>query len=116
MEVPDPELKKIFGKWDWISSTGGIAGKPIGVSSYGDIIQLEFGRDGTYKKFKNDSLIDQKKFSFSQATSIQNHEPVWVVSPGESSLKMAVSFSGSDTLMLNEQVHDGFEHVYVRIK
>ena len=117
MQVPDPELQKIFGKWEWVSTSGGFAGKAITPAREGYTVRIEFSNEGIYHKFKNDSLADRKQFSFVQKESIQTHQPVWLLSfEGESSLPMAVSFSGRDTLMLDEQVHDGFEYVYARIK
>lgn len=116
MQVPAPELKKIFGKWEWVSTSGGFAGKTITPASEKYTSKLEFSSGGIYKKYKNDSLAEQKKFTFSQATSIHNHQSVWIISLDGSALKMAVSFSGNDTLMLNEQAHDGYVHVYARIK
>src|SRR5215813_9456583 len=116
MELPDPELKKIFGKWEWVESSGGFAGKITTPLKAGYNMRIEFGKEGTCQKFKNDSLIAKKPFSFSQKESIQTHKPAWVISLDESSIPMAVSFSGNDTLMLNEQVHDGYQNVYTRIK
>src|SRR5687768_11235483 len=114
MQVPDPELKKIFGKWEWVSTTGGIAGMTITPLSAGHTIRLEFKSDGTYLIYENDSLVNTTRFSFSQSTSIHNRKPVWLLSfaetpasSNEKSVPISVSFSGQDTLLLNEQVHDG---------
>jgi len=116
MQVPDPELQKVFGKWQWVSTSGGFAGKTITPASEKYNQRLEFTHDGTYKKYKNDSLVDGKNFSFSQSKSIHGLKQVWIISFDESSLKMAVLFLGPDTMILNEQVYDGFSHTYVRIK
>ena len=116
MQVSDPEQKKIFGKWQWVESSGGFAGKITTPSKAGYTERIEFSNDGVYQKFKNDSLIDKKPFSFSQKTSIQTGKPARVLFLNEGSIPMTVSFSGQDTLMLNEQVHDGFSYTYVRIK
>ena len=116
MQVPDPELKKIFGKWQWIETSGGFAGKITTPTKAGYFERIEFSNEGIYQKFKNDSLIERKPFSFSQKTSIQTGKTAWVLSLNEGSIPMAVSFSGQDTLMLNEQVYDGFSYTYVRMK
>lgn len=116
IQVPHPNLKKVFGKWQWVSSTGGFAGKTITPASEGYPLRVEFRTNGIYRKYKGDTLIEKKKFSFSPETSIHHGKPVWTVSFADSSLKMAISYSGPDTLMLNEQVFDGFGHVYARIK
>lgn len=116
LQLPDPELKKIFGKWEWVESSGGFAGKTITPVSEAYTARIEFRSDGKYEKYKSGTLIEQKRFSFSQETSIHNRKPVWAVSFDESSLKMSVAFSGQDTLLLNEQLYDGYGHVYARIK
>jgi hypothetical protein len=123
MQLPDPELKKIFGKWQWVSTSGGFTGKTITPASEGYTVRIEFSSNGIYQKYQNNALTDRKNFSFSQGTSIHNHKPVWVISfteavPhfNESPQAMSVSFSGQDTLMLDEQAYDGYGYIYVRIK
>ena len=123
MQVTDPNLKKIFGKWQWVESSGGFAGKIVTPQKAGYSLRLQFSTDGIYLKYKNDSLVDRKKFSLSRQKSIHNNNEAWVVSftddtPvfNESPLPMSVSFEGSDTLILNEEVYDGFQYKYLRIK
>jgi hypothetical protein len=116
MQLPDPELRNIFGKWEWIRSCGGFAGGCITPASQGYTLRIEFNPSGIYKKFKNNSLTEQKTFSFSQETSIHNHLPVWVVTFSGGAQPMAVSFSGQDSLTFDENAYDGYGHEYVRIK
>src|SRR5689334_18447118 len=108
IEVPSAELKKIFGKWEWVSSTGGFAGKTITPASAGYQVRLEFNSNGAYKRYKNNSLEDQRNFSFQQETSTYNHQTVWAVSFSGSPLSMLVDFSGNDTLLLNDNAYDGY--------
>ncbi len=125
MQVPDPELTKIFGKWNWISTSGGFAGKIRTPSNMGYTVRVEFSNAGIYQVFKNDTLTDKKKISFSKRKSIRSDKQVWVVSyeplpdifkDTNPALPAEVSFSGQDTLMLNDYVYDGFTYTYVRIK
>ena len=122
IEIPDPELKKIFGKWEWIQSCGGFAGGCISPATQGYTISIEFSSNGIYKKYKNNNLVDREAFSFSQGTCIHNHQQVWFVSftqmppHHQSAFPMSVSFSGNDTLMLDDERYDGFGHIYARIK
>jgi hypothetical protein len=123
MKGTDPDQEKIIGKWQWLERSGGFVGKTTTPLKEGYAIRIEFDKNGIYHKYKNDSLVDRKQFSFSKQTSIRNQKDVSVISFiddtlkfNESPLPVSISFQGNDTLMLNEEVHDGFEYVYVRIK
>jgi len=123
MQVPDPELKKIFGKWQWIESSGGFAGKATTPSKEGYIARIEFSNEYMYQLYRNDTLIDRRKFIFSKDKSIHRDKQVWIISFAQDTtleygppLPMEVLFQGEDTLMLKEKVYDGFSYTYVRMK
>ena len=64
MQVPAPELKKIFSKWQWVSTSGGFAGKNSTPSNAGYDLRIEFKSNGMFVRYKDSTLIDNKKFSF----------------------------------------------------
>src|SRR5258705_9482965 len=64
MQVPDPELKKILGKWEWVSTSGGFAGKNSTPSNAGYDLRIEFKSNSMFVRYKDSTLIDNKKFSF----------------------------------------------------
>ncbi len=59
----DPELQQAQGAWDWIESSGSIAGRTFTPESEGYTLRLEF--DGNrVRAFRNDSLVGTSEVSF----------------------------------------------------
>lgn len=121
--LPNPELKKIFGRWEWIETSGGFAGKIITPAKTGIAYAIEFSTNGIFQYYKNEKLIDKKLFSIIEGTSIYGGEKAYIVSYSNvdslfrgSMPNQSVSFSGSDTLYLKEECHDCFSTVFVRKK
>jgi hypothetical protein len=121
--LPNPELKKIFGRWEWVESSGGFMGKVITPAKAGYTEEIEFLKDGIFLKFKNGNVIDKNKFSISEGKSIFKAESSYIISfspvdsSGPSSMqKQSLSFAGNDTLFLSEECYDCFSHVYLRKK
>ena len=121
--LPDPELKKIFGKWEWVESSGGFAGKIITPEQTGHASSIEFSSRGVYQYFKDNALTDRKHFSITEGKSIYTGGTAFIVSYSindslfRGSLQnQSVSFKGSDTLLLKEECHDCFSTVWVKKK
>jgi len=121
--LPDPELKKIFGRWEWIETSGGFAGKIITPSKAGYTDEIEFNKEGIFQEFRNGTLQDKKRFSITTDKSILKEDSAYIISfsPIDSLFrrtmkKHSVSFSGSDTLHLNEECFDCFSTVWSRKK
>jgi hypothetical protein len=121
--LPNPELKKIFGKWEWIQTSGGFAGKIITPAKAGYSEEIEFTKEGLFMEYKNGKLQDKKKFSITVGKSILQKDSAYIISFStvDSSFiraieKQSVSFKGSDTLQLNEECNDCFATVWVRKK
>ncbi|MBK5283990.1 MAG: hypothetical protein JJE25_01180 [Bacteroidia bacterium] len=121
--VLNPELKRLFGRWELIETSGGFTGKFITPKTSGHFEEIEFTMYGNYIKYETGNLSDKKKFNISEEKSIFNKNPVYIISysDADSSLTrllipQSVRFGGADTLYLNEECYDCFSHVYVRKK
>ncbi|HLG35787.1 MAG TPA: hypothetical protein VI757_12970 [Bacteroidia bacterium] len=121
--LPDSELKKIFGKWEWIETSGGFAGKIMTPAKTGTTDEIEFSTQGIFQEFKNGKLQDKKRFSITKDKSILKGDSAYIISFSsiDSSFrraiqKQSVSFTGSDTLLLNEECFDCFSSIWVRKK
>jgi hypothetical protein len=118
--LPNSELKKIFGKWEWVETSGGFTGKITTPAKASYTEEIEFMKDGSFLRFKNGNMTDKNKFTISEGKSIFKSESTYIISfsPIDSSAaasmqKQSLSFMGNDTLFLKEECHDCFSHVYV---
>lgn len=105
----------LVGKWNWISSSGGIAGTTYTPGSTGETIVLEFTSDSVYKQYRNDLLIVNCEFSIIQAESIYNHKITDMIDC-DGSLRRSFSFTASGDLILADEAYDGFTSQYERIE
>jgi hypothetical protein len=121
--LPNPELKKIFGKWEWVETSGGFAGKIITPAKAGYTEEIEFTSQGIFQEFKDGKLKDKKGFSIISGKSILKEDLNYIIyftmidslfpRPMQ---KQSLSLKGSDTLLLNEECLDCFSSVWVRKK
>ena len=123
----DPEFS-IIGKWNWIKSKGGISGKAIVTPQ----------KTGHTKQFIFDTNDKVTIIEDSKTTSVSNYgvekrkslilneiKPMLTIIRTVKNTKDNASFLDSaryiltlkqDTLELDEDVYDGFGHIYVRSK
>ena len=53
ISIPNPELEKLFGFWNWIQSSGGIGGQTITPATVGYSQTVEYNNNGIYKIYKD---------------------------------------------------------------
>jgi len=105
---------EITGKWRWVKSVGGIGGFTLTPQSTGNNFRDEFYADSSYKRFENDSLIIQGKFSIIRNFNYTASDKIDVLKIGD--FKRSI-FIHNDTLYLNDlYIADGYGDTYVRIK
>lgn len=105
----------LVGKWNWISSSGGIAGTTYTPGSTGETIVLEFTSDSVYKQYRNDLLIVNCEFSIIQAESIYDHEITNMIEC-DGYLRRSFSFNAQGNLILADEAFDGFISQYEPIE
>jgi len=105
----------LIGKWQWQSSCGGIAGICYTPQSSGENQMIEFTSDSTFRKFVNGKLLQESKFHIAKNKSIYSLEATDIISY-ENSFPQSFNFIGSDKLILNDEVYDGFQDTFTRIK
>jgi len=108
------ETKELIGKWSWLSSSGGIAGTTYTPENTGDNIVIEFTPDSVFRRYLNDSLVMESKFSIQSFESITDHEstPMLVFDPGY--MRQSFEFVSPNELVLLDEVYDGFVSHYRR--
>ena len=105
----------LVGQWSWTRSSGGFTGSTITPASTGVKKRIEFTSDSIYKEYHNDTLKIICRFYILKAKSIFNQNTTNIISYGDYGVKQSFSIS-QDTLILNDEVYDGYGHVYKRIK
>jgi hypothetical protein len=113
IDTPNAEAEKLFGKWRFVSSSGGFAG--TGNTSYSSNDVYEYKENGTFSHYQGNQLIDQSSFSLQLGPSIFSQTDQLLVHYGGLSPQLSQSFViDQDTLFLSEEVYDGFQYVFVK--
>src|SRR6218665_944307 len=70
---------KLYGKWKWVQSTGGFAGRTITPQSEGYRSSVEFKRNNTAAFYRNDSLTNQSAFTLNKDKTIFSEDPAYII-------------------------------------
>ncbi len=112
ISVPNENARKIFGKWDFESNSGGFSGAG-GSTKYCDDCWIEITDRGTFLIYDgNDKKISKSKFTIEMRKSIYDNEqhPAVVNKNGWSE-----TFEVNDNaLMLRDEAFDGYSYVFVK--
>ena len=113
INTPNAEAEKLFGKWRFVSSSGGFAG--TGNTSYSSNDVYEYKKNGTFSHYEGNQLIDQSSFSLQLGPSIFSQTDQLLIHYGGLAPQLSQSFViDQDTLFLSEEVYDGFQYVFVK--
>jgi hypothetical protein len=110
----DDQYKALQGKWQWIKSTGGFAGKTITPQSAGYRSSIEFKKDNSVLVYRNDSLTNQAKFTLVKTKTIFSADSAYVLKYEPEMMEEAIIKATKDTLILADNVYDGFAKTYIR--
>jgi hypothetical protein len=110
-----PGPVSIIGKWRWVKSIGGFAGKTTTPQTAGYSMREEFSADSTFKNYKNDSLIAQGSFSIIKNYKYADDQTINVLKLHDGGSQSFLI--RNDTLLVNDIfMSDGFGSTYVRVK
>ena len=111
-----PETQGLTGRWSWIQSVGGIAGRKDTPSSVGYTRTLVFSPDNTCAFFRDDSLLAVTAFVIRNDKTPLSADGVDVIHYADSSrfMPQMFRFSSADTLILTDVCIDCFTSTYVR--
>ena len=115
IDQTNPGLRNVFGEWDWIMSTGGIAGDTISASEVENSVWLSYDEEGNYIKFVNDKGAEYLKYYFVNKGSILSSITLGQIEYSNGVLQ-SVKMPHHDTLLLIDELNDGYAHYYVRKK
>lgn len=113
INTPNAESEKIFGTWRFVYSSGGFSG--AGNSSYDATDTYEYKENGTFSHYKGSQLMDQSSFSLQLGQSIYSQTDQLLVHYDGAAQQLTQSCQiHHDTLMLSDEVFDGFQYVFVK--
>lgn len=115
INTPNAEAEKLFGKWRFVQSYGGFAG--TGDPSFDSTITYEYKENGSFFHRKDGQLINQMNFSLQLGESIYSQDEQLLINYGGGMFTQYLSHSyqvNNDTLILNEEVYDGFQYIFVK--
>lgn len=103
----------ITGEWKWIKKTGGIAGVNE-TPKEGETRILKLNTDNTYSRLENGKVISSGKYSLGRGKSMLFNEEYSTLSFDEM-VPLMYEVKGI-SLYLFDDVYDGFNYEYVRVK
>jgi hypothetical protein len=105
---------QITGTWEWVSTTGGIAGINETPQSTG-MEKMLIINDEFIFYYENGDLVRQSAYKIVEAPSIYSSGTVKQVEIEGSSIRQSF-LAGDLTLVMRDEVYDGFEHTYIRLE
>lgn len=111
LQVPNEEAKRIFGSWQFHSSTGGLSGQ--GAQGLTQEHWISYSEKGKYTLNKNDKQLEKSKFRYETRNSIMGGERTMIIYHVASFSTQSFTVSG-DTLYLVDEMYDGFDYKFVR--
>ena len=102
----------IMGKWNWVSSDGGLIGAHYTPASTGRNVVLQFTRGNNFYTYTNGTLTTQGTFTVRMIEDSGRQRRYIEFSSGMGS--EIIALVTPTTLQLGENANDGFAHLYKR--
>lgn len=108
----DPAAAPLDGEWEWIGSTGGIAGRRVTPATEGYDVRLNFSGNRV-RAFRNDSVRGTARMTV--AGQELTYEPPITVFIFDGAIEaQTFEIVSGDTLALRDRCCDRFDHRFVR--
>lgn len=106
--------KALLGKWRWVQSTGGFAGKTTTPQAEGHTMHIEFKADTSVIIYRDDAVTGKAKFEVVKGRTIFSQDSAYLLKFQPQMIDEAILKVTKDTLVLADNVHDGFGKTYVK--
>ncbi|EJL63939.1 hypothetical protein PMI10_02171 [Flavobacterium sp. CF136] len=100
------------GKWNWVSSSGGIVGKTMTPASENKTIVLEF-YNSIMTKYENGNLVSEDPFSVETRESIMGGERKMIIIDNSEAQSFEII---GKKLYLSDECYDCYQYEYELIK
>lgn len=124
VEMPDSESQKLFGTWNWVTTSGGCVPGERNPASEGYNRTIEFSNKGICKQYKNGDLESRLIYEVKKGATIYSANEGYIltfkkrglVKYKEKAIPQSIEFHGQDTLVLRDETSEGYLTAYVRSK
>ena len=100
------------GKWNWVSSSGGIVGKTMTPASENKTIVLEF-YNSIMTKYENGNLVSEDPFSVETRESIMGGERKMIIIDNSEAQSFEII---GEKLYLSDECYDCYQYEYELVK
>jgi hypothetical protein len=101
----------VVGKWNWVSTSGGIANTTTTPSSTGKTIVLNLNSDNTFSYTTNGTVTSRGNYTlYKDISNLSHYEATFIKFSGSSMASIIVT--QNDQLILSDDVSDGFTSIY----
>ena len=112
-DTTDTLSSDLTGTWEWVHTTGGIAGVNQTPASVGYTYRVTYTKEGHYLQYDKDGKLQYDYlYETSRSTSIMDNKEHNMLT-----LNASTTFSyevRNDSLFLNQEAYDGFNVTFVR--
>jgi len=111
----DDQMQTVLeGEWIWQSSTGGIAGAILTPDTENFTQEVRF-EGNKFEQFRDGESFAESDFEIMKGESIFSIDSADIIMYANQDLfPQFFYFIGNDTLTLQDEVFDGFNHIYFR--
>jgi hypothetical protein len=104
----------LYQRWEWVRSSGGIAGVVQTPQSEGYTRAIDFTENGFFTVYQDNAVVISSTYTIIRAESILDNREYDIIVFDNGLLESAIIQLSGDTLVLREEVFDGFTHTYRR--
>lgn len=111
------EVDRLKGRWEWVSASGGIAGRTLTPATEGYTMELRF-LDGVAQVWRNGALGGEAGYEVAvgrQGGSFAGHDVIRFTPALFGWEEMGVELESGDRLLLADGCCDGYAYRFVRI-
>jgi len=106
----------LTGEWNWISSTGGIAGIKYTPETTGEKRRITFDTDSVFRFYRNDTLKIECKYHLLKVPTSDGLDSTKLVSYTYTTIRQYYEVQSDGVLVLSDDCMDCFMSQYKRIR
>jgi len=102
----------LYHRWEWVRSSGGIAGVVQTPQSEGYTQAIDFDEEGFFTLYRDNAVFISGSYTVINAESILDNTGYDMIIFDNGLLQSAIIQLSEDTLVLREEAFDCFTHTY----
>ncbi|RYY34392.1 MAG: hypothetical protein EOP46_13595 [Sphingobacteriaceae bacterium] len=107
--------RQLEGKWNWIRSTGGFAGHTISQETLRYTMGIQFKNDSVLL-YRDGKITQRHKFAIIKGRSIFTTDSAHIIKYADGGIDQVIQKVNADTLVLADNVNDGYTLTYIKEK